>query len=110
MPQKNRNNLPLEVEYTHIRKVLAVVSGKWRLYLILLLGEHTFRFGQLRQQLPAISEKMLAGELKALVALGVLRRNVYAELPSRVDYSLTPNGLLALPMLRQLPQVGQLFT
>ncbi|WP_379885266.1 winged helix-turn-helix transcriptional regulator [Larkinella insperata] len=92
-----------------IGKALIVISGKWRLYLILLVGEHTFRFGEIRQQLPAISEKMLAAELKALVALGVLSRKASTDFPRRVAYTLSPTGLLALPLLRQLHKVGQLF-
>ena len=109
MSQSSRNQFPAPVDYTSISKALAVISGKWRLYLILLVGEHTFRFRELRELVPAISEKMLASELKALVALGVFSRTMYAEIPARVDYSLTPNGLLVLPILRQLQQVGQIF-
>ncbi|RAJ93055.1 HxlR family transcriptional regulator [Larkinella arboricola] len=108
MAQTNRKKIPSELDYVNIHKAVAVISGKWRLFIILLVGEHTVRFGELRQQLPAISEKMLAGELKALVALGVLSRNVYAEIPGRIEYTMTPKGTLALPILRQLPKLGQL--
>ncbi|GAB3935272.1 winged helix-turn-helix transcriptional regulator [Larkinella terrae] len=109
MVPKNRNNVPTPVDFTLISKALVIISGKWRLTIILLIGEDTFRFRQFREQLPSMSEKMLAGELKALVALDVLTRTVYAEVPPRVEYSLTKKGRLALPILRQLQQVGHLF-
>jgi DNA-binding HxlR family transcriptional regulator len=109
MIKKNRNDLPAEEQYTLISKALSVVSGKWRLYIILIVGQQTLRYGELNEQLPAISEKMLASELKALVALGVLKRKSYAEIPPRVEYTLTPKGQLALPILRQLQEIGRIF-
>ncbi|KAA9356850.1 winged helix-turn-helix transcriptional regulator [Larkinella humicola] len=108
MSKKNRNDPPAEIDYTLITKALAVVSGKWRLYIILLVGEHTLRYGELYEKM-AISEKMLASELKALVALGVMIRTVYAEVPPRVEYTLTTKGRLALPILRGIQEIGRMF-
>ncbi|GAB3333980.1 hypothetical protein GCM10027299_41920 [Larkinella ripae] len=110
MPQKNRTNPPAEADHSLISKTLAIVSGKWRLFIILRVGEGTLRFTHFREHLPAISEKVLAGELKALVALKVLNRKVYAEIPPRVEYTLTKKGRLALPLLWQLLEVGRIFT
>ncbi|WP_111630663.1 winged helix-turn-helix transcriptional regulator [Larkinella arboricola] len=109
MMLKDRSAQPTDAEYALIRKALEIISGKWRLYLILLLGEHTLRYSELRQRLPAVSEKVLAGELKALVLLGVIRRDVFAEMPLRVEYTLTQKGRLALPILQQMPQIGRIF-
>ncbi|UFH54869.1 helix-turn-helix domain-containing protein [Spirosoma sp. KNUC1025] len=92
-----------------ISHALSVICGKWRLYIILVLGEKTLRYSQLNDLLPGVSEKVLAGELKTLVTLGVLKRVMYSEIPPRVEYTLTEKGLLALPMLRQIQQIGQLF-
>ncbi|MFD1143566.1 winged helix-turn-helix transcriptional regulator [Larkinella insperata] len=109
MMPKDRIAQPADAEYTLIRRALEIISGKWRLYLILLLDEHTLRYSELRQRLPAVSEKVLAGELKALVTLGVIRRDVFAEVPLRVEYTLTSKGRSALPILRQMKQIGQIF-
>ncbi|GAA4450467.1 hypothetical protein GCM10023189_11160 [Nibrella saemangeumensis] len=109
MKQGNRHDLPAEPDYILISKALEVVSGKWRLYLILQLGEETRRYSQLAEMLPSISEKVLAGELKALVVLGVIDRKVYAEIPPRVEYTLTSKGRLALPILRLLQEIGRIF-
>lgn len=110
MPKRNRNETIFEPNPLVISNALAVISGKWRLYIILVLGEQTLRYTQLGELLPGVSEKVLAGELKALVALGVMKRVIYAEIPPRVEYTLTEKGLLALPLLRQVQQIGQLFS
>ncbi|MBD2752954.1 winged helix-turn-helix transcriptional regulator [Spirosoma validum] len=99
-----------EPDLSIINNALSVICGKWRLYIILVLGEQTLRYTKLSELLPGVSEKVLAGELKALVALGVMKRVLYAEIPSRVEYALTEKGIFALPQLRQIQQIGQLFT
>jgi DNA-binding HxlR family transcriptional regulator len=101
--------LPPEPDLLLITSALSVIRGKWRLYIILLLNEQTLRYSQLSNLLPEISEKVLASELKALVALGIMKREAYAEIPLRVEYSLTPEGRMALPILRQIQLIGQLI-
>lgn len=96
-------------EQLRINKALEVIRGKWRLPIILLLGKNTLRYTELRDLLPLVSEKVLADELKALSVLGVLSRTAYPEVPPRVEYALSERGLLALPTLIQLKEVGRLF-
>jgi DNA-binding HxlR family transcriptional regulator len=60
------------------------------------------RFGQLAQRVPLISRKVLTEQLKELEDDGVVRREAFAELPPRVEDSLTPHGLALLPILGQL--------
>lgn len=103
------DSVPAQFEQLHIHKALEIIGGKWRLSIILLLGADTLRYSELRDRLPAVSEKVLAGELKSLSGLGVLSRKAYAEVPPRVEYALTERGLLALPMLIKLKEVGRLF-
>lgn len=109
MINPDRTELIFEPNLLLISSALEVISGKWRLYIILVLGEQTLRYSQLGELLPGVSEKVLAGELKALVALGVIKRAVYAQIPPRVEYTLTEKGRLALPQLRQVQQIGLLF-
>lgn len=109
MTNSNRNELSFEPDLLLINAALVIVSGKWRLYIMLVLGERTLRYSQLSEQLPGVSEKVLASELKALVALGVMKREAFAEIPPRVEYTLTERGRLALPILRQIQQIGQIF-
>lgn len=105
----NPDGLPAEPDLSLINKALMIISGKWRLYIILLLNEQTLRYSQLSERLPGVSQKVLAGELKDLVALGIMTRTVYAEVPARVEYTLTERGRLALPILKQLQEIGRMF-
>jgi DNA-binding HxlR family transcriptional regulator len=106
MPTSDSNKQPDPIL---ISRALEVLSGKWRLYIILTLGEKTLRYSQLSDLVPGVSEKVLASELKALVTLGVLTRTMYQEIPPRVEYTLTERGRLALPLLQQIQQLGRLF-
>ncbi|GAB4024637.1 winged helix-turn-helix transcriptional regulator [Spirosoma koreense] len=110
MTTSDSNERPVAPDPVLIAKALSIICGKWRLYILLVLGEQTLRYSQLSGQLPGVSEKVLADELKALVSLGFVQRTVYAEIPPRVEYMLTEKGCSALPLLRQIPQIGQLIT
>lgn len=92
-----------------IKKTLDIICGKWRLYIIFQLDQQARRYGELRRLIPEVSEKVLIQELKALVALGVLEKTSYNEVPPRVEYSLTDKGRKVLPILLQLPFVGETF-
>ncbi|GAB4038051.1 winged helix-turn-helix transcriptional regulator [Spirosoma jeollabukense] len=105
----DRSDLPVVPDLNLINQSLAIVCGKWRLYIILLLGEQTLRYGKISEMLPGVSEKVLASELKTLVALGVMKRKAYAEIPPRVEYTLTKKGRLALPILLELQELGRIF-
>ncbi len=69
-----------------------VIGGKWKLHLMWVLAEGPRRFGQIRRLLDGVSEKVLAENLRQLEASGIVHRELYAEVPPRVEYSLTPLG------------------
>lgn len=69
-----------------------VVGGKWKLHLMWVLAEGPQRFGRIRQMLDGVSEKVLAENLRRLEAAGIVHRELYPEVPPRVEYSLTPLG------------------
>jgi DNA-binding HxlR family transcriptional regulator len=69
-----------------------VVGGKWKMHLMWVLAEGPVRFGQIRRKLDGVSEKVLAENLRQLEAHGIVHRELYAEVPPRVEYSLTPLG------------------
>jgi DNA-binding HxlR family transcriptional regulator len=71
---------------------VAVIGGKWKPLILWALQPRTRRFGQLRRDIPGISEKMLIQQLKELAADQVVHREVYREVPPRVEYSLTDFG------------------
>ncbi|GGX07076.1 transcriptional regulator [Streptomyces chryseus] len=70
-----------------------VVGGKWKALILWALHDGgTLRFGQLKRQVPGVSEKMLIQHLRELEADGIVHREVYREVPPRVEYSLTEMG------------------
>nr|WP_107653315.1 MULTISPECIES: helix-turn-helix domain-containing protein [Nocardia] len=83
-----------------------VVGGKWKLHLMWALSERPQRFGEIRRLLAGVSEKVLAENLRHLEASGVVHREVYPEVPPRVEYSLTPLGAELAVALRPLEEWG----
>ncbi|QIS24723.1 transcriptional regulator [Nocardia terpenica] len=79
-----------------------VVGGKWRMHLMWVLGEGPRRFGEIHRMLEGVSEKVLAENLRNLEAAGVVRREIYPEVPPRVEYSLTDLGEELRQALRPL--------
>lgn len=71
---------------------IKAVEGKWKVDILCELGTAPRRFGRLRQAIPAISEKMLAQQLREMEADGLVDRTVYPELPAKVVYALTERG------------------
>jgi DNA-binding HxlR family transcriptional regulator len=70
-----------------------VVSGKWKSLILWELDAHPVRrFGELRRGLPGVSEKMLVQHLREMEADGLVHREVYPEVPPKVEYSLTEEG------------------
>ena len=74
------------------RRLLELIGDKWTPIIVYILGQGTKRYGELRRHLPDISKKMLTQTLRSLEQDGLLKRKVYAEVPPRVDYDLTPLG------------------
>lgn len=74
------------------RQVLDRIGDKWTALIIGLLEQDTMRFSDLRRQIGGISQKMLTQTLRNLERDGLVTRTVYAEVPPRVEYALTPLG------------------
>ncbi|NLE82663.1 MAG: helix-turn-helix transcriptional regulator [Rhodococcus sp.] len=83
-----------------------VVGGKWRMHLMWVLAEGPCRFGEIRRLLEGVSEKVLTDNLRHLEKSGVVHREVYPEIPPRVEYSLTPLGIELAAALRPLEEWG----
>lgn len=89
---------------------LALIGGKWKaLILWHLAHDGTLRFGALRKLFPRVTQKMLTQQLRELERDGLVIRTVYAEVPPKVEYSLTAIGQSLLPALVALNEWGSEF-
>lgn len=109
MNERIQPDLMAEEERLVVKKALEVVCGKWRLFILLNLGQKVRRYSEIRRLLPDVSEKVLIQELKTLVQLGVLEKKSYNEVPPRVEYKLSERGLAVLPILLQIKEIGRHF-
>jgi DNA-binding HxlR family transcriptional regulator len=83
--------------------IIDVISKKWALLTIAMIGNHKkLRFNQIMRNLKGISPKTLADLLKRLEAAGLIQRKVFAEIPPRVEYSLTEDGVELRKAIRPL--------
>jgi DNA-binding HxlR family transcriptional regulator len=86
---------------------LQVIGGKWKqIILFHLAQEPCLRFGELKRFIPEVSERMLTRQLRELEADGLVHREVYREVPPRVEYSLTEHGCGLLPVLLKIREWG----
>ncbi len=89
---------------------LAIIGGKWKLILLWYLSKQgTMRFGQLRKDMPTITQKMLTRQLRELESDGLVHREVYPQVPPKVEYSLTPLGKSIIPIVEQLCEWGKSY-
>jgi len=85
-----------------IRESIGLLSSKWCVDVLLALGQGTRRYHELLAEIDLISEKVLTQTLRALERDGLVGRRVYAEVPLRVEYALTPLGATMAPPLKAL--------
>ncbi|PCD69884.1 winged helix-turn-helix transcriptional regulator [Rhizobium phaseoli] len=95
----------VEVEtsmHEDLRRAFALLSGKWKLEIMWLLYERVYRFGELRKSIPGITQHMLTAQLRELEADGLVVRTVFAEVPPRVEYEITPKARALGPTIEAL--------
>src|SRR5580704_13356722 len=90
-----------------VEAAVDVFGGKWKALILWWLQERTWRFAELRRQMPGITEKMLTQQLRELEADGIVERRVYATVPPKVEYSLTDYGRSLKRALREICDWGQ---
>lgn len=84
--------------------VMDLIGGKWKLRILWYLIDGSKRFSELRAYIPSVTQKVLTQQLRELEACQMISRKVYAEVPPKVEYTLTPYGYTLVPILENLCQ------
>ncbi|WAS90120.1 helix-turn-helix domain-containing protein [Nannocystis poenicansa] len=88
-----------------VGEALALLEGRWKLRILFnLFGGKVLRYSELERAIPEVSQKMLAQQLRRLESDGLVRREVFGEVPPRVEYRLTEWGQSLCPTLDSLLQ------
>ena len=83
-----------------------LIGDRWKMQIIQTLMDGTKRFGELKKSLGDITQKVLTSNLRALEEKGLVIREVYAQIPPRVEYSLTETGKSLIPVLLAMRDWG----
>lgn len=87
---------------------LSLIGGKWKPAILFCIHGGVARFGAMQRAIPAVTKQMLTQQLRELEADGLIDRTIFAEIPPRVEYSLTPRGTSILPVIMAMRDWGQL--
>jgi DNA-binding HxlR family transcriptional regulator len=97
--KKRATGCPAEV-------TLAVIGGRWKVLLLYHLSQGVMRFSELRRAVPGITQKMLTQQLREMERDGIVHRAVYAQVPPKVEYTLTPHGRTLKPVVNAMCRWG----
>ena len=89
-----------------VETTLTLIGNKWKVLIIRDLLTGTKRFGELKKSIGSVSQKVLTSQLRAMEEDGLIHREVYAEVPPRVEYSLTELGWSLQPILDAMVSWG----
>ncbi|MBZ2023009.1 helix-turn-helix transcriptional regulator [Streptococcus sanguinis] len=101
--------LPKDLPACPIETTLLLISSKWNILILRDLMEGTKRFGELQRSIGLISQKVLTASLRDLENKAIVDRKVYAEVPPRVEYSLTELGRSLKPILDSMWDWGSWY-
>ena len=101
--------MPEQLPACPVETTLMLIGNKWKVLILRDLLEGTKRFGELKRSIGGISQKVLTAQLRDMEEKGLVRRTVYAEVPPRVEYSLTETGFSLKPILDAMGKWGQAY-
>ncbi len=89
-----------------VTTTIGLIGGKWKILILWQLRNRIRRFGELQRLIPLANKKMLTQQLRELERDGLINRKVYAEVPPKVEYSLTETGKSLQPVIDQIGNWG----
>ena len=92
-----------------VETTLMLIGDKWKVLILRDLLAGTKRFGELKKSIGNVSQKVLTAQLRDMEEKGLVRRKVYAEVPPRVEYSLTELGFSLEPILTAMRLWGEKY-
>ena len=92
-----------------VETTLQLISSRWKVLILRDLLEGTRRFGELRKSIGPVTQKVLTANLRSMEKDGLLTRKVYAEVPPRVEYTLTELGRSLRPVLASMAEWGSKY-
>jgi DNA-binding HxlR family transcriptional regulator len=92
-----------------ISNIQKIVNGKWNMVILYFLSKETLRFGELSRKLPMVTQANLTKNLKLLESHEMIRREVYPQVPPKVEYSLMPMGEKFLPVIQELEKLANAY-
>lgn len=101
--QKSVNELPA----CPVETTLTLIGDKWKVLILRDLLTGTKRFGELKKSIGSVSQKVLTAQLRSMEESGLVNRKVYAEVPPKVEYSLTDLGQSLRPILDAMKNWGE---
>ncbi len=100
---KTREGAAAESSEDPLSYALTAVGGKWKLRILWVLrGGTSLRYGEIKQQIPPITDMMLSQSLRELTASGLIVRQQFQQIPPKVEYRITPNGGDLIPAVELL--------
>lgn len=93
-------------QYCPVSVTQSILMGKWKLAILWLLGHKTRRFNELQRLMPKVSRGVLTQQLRELERDSLVHREVYKEVPPKVEYSLTDIGKSFIPVMMQIMEWG----
>ncbi|WP_438347469.1 winged helix-turn-helix transcriptional regulator [Paenibacillus sp. FA6] len=103
--------MDMQPELCRVEDALGILVGKWKpIILLILLQDGTHRFSGLKRRIPGITQKMLTNQLRELEEEDIVTRKVYAQVPPKVEYSITEYGKGLEPILVAMHDWGTAHT
>ncbi|MBW4573967.1 MAG: helix-turn-helix transcriptional regulator [Aphanothece sp. CMT-3BRIN-NPC111] len=92
-----------------VESTLKVIGGRWKVLILRELFQEVKRFGELHRALNGITQKMLTQQLREMEQDGIIHREVYLQVPPKVEYSLTDSGKMLQPILDAMHDWGNRY-